>query len=1343
METSLYRPDQTTRRVITQGGYECFALPDAQASVYAEFVKEVRHILGSDIALSSLPWETAQSETAQQQAACLVMGIICLLRQAHPPGVEHPHLFCQLVGQTLGRLVHQDIVPLELAAHFLKQHLATINDYLDVSSVYANSWQCLLFMLEYIANETGIKNLQIRWPACNLILLTKPPHMDDVTGRQAQENCLRLFGFEKLQPLLENQPGPRDTAQAQWRWHERQALWLSLAAKPQPPEGLQGHSPAQHFRMHGSTIGVPVALRSQPASGLAANASSASGVTKDMGPEAMEKVEQELQEPTRKSNTEKNREKRQKRKAKLAAERQGASEAGSTTSMSQDGQPGSIPLAGRAASQDALTALKQLEDAPDARRLRPNSGQGAGAHSASSTAPGLVAGGHHGASQGDVAESFQPASGTVSSQGLIRSGQPGVSPLLVPDIRNIFTDKAEVKLIPGARGSISPPSSPTTRQAALGTGSEKVVQVATALQPATSQQPVRFASKASAPKPPAGDKPSTAPSKSPSKSRGGADEQPGFKSVDTSPARAEPQYDFKRGAVPLLANYFSLLEESVEEELPQLGRNTGQNAVDPQPESKRSGGSGHAGRSMITNDLGVTSSTRVPPPDVKSAPEAIPMGRPQPEWTNAASGSSFAQLTSSLDDLAPSGAVIDPSAAHAPLRTSSAGATAKASAQAASNASSASAKGSRPSSAAAMRQTPERSVPKEGMGKVPAASGRDQNPPVQSSRADPGLSRSWATVTQELSTSKNSADVVGMEAAIKRAVVWLSTAAGLQAPGVAQVRGALRDAKEWTRRAKQAGGPTGAAAASHGAPPPAVPALVAQSENRAPPPPPYRHAQPPPPPPSRAIGSAARAPPPPPSGPSPARIQMQQPSTTVLQATQKPPAAMQKSSHSPLIAHILAVPAGDDEDHLAASGSLPLGPGHGPNDPAPWDGLYITPLQGGWAQPGAQPNQFQPTAEPAPTASDVPIKLCRRCNQQKPVTDFYHSRANADGYDGRCKACDAVQCAMRRKRKPRVESPTVEEKACRRCGLMKPANNFYRNKTNADGLYNNCKSCFAEDAVGRRERLAPLEERTVSHKACKRCNEDKPSSEFYRNRLMADGLYSHCKSCYSQAATERSEQREIAPEKQCRRCRETKQADDFYHSKMTADGLQSYCKACYASAAANRRRQNASNRGGHDPDLGGDLSPDQLQQMQGGAMLMTGLEGMNGLSGPLGQLQPHEALAHMAGHLPHMVALSSQQQMQLPHMIQTYPAHEQLQMLQIPASQLPQLPSLGQSLPQLTSLGHLTGHTHSGAMQPQPFQLGSLQQNGSLRMQQVPVSLPDGSMSSAGPFMQPEGPASL
>ena len=41
--------------------------------------------------------------------------------------------------------------------------------------------------------------------------------------------------------------------------------------------------------------------------------------------------------------------------------------------------------------------------------------------------------------------------------------------------------------------------------------------------------------------------------------------------------------------------------------------------------------------------------------------------------------------------------------------------------------------------------------------------------------------------------------------------------------------------------------------------------------------------------------------------------------------------------------------------------------------------------------------------------------------------------------------------------------------------------------------------------------MAPLEQRTVRAKVCKRCGLTKSASEFYRNKLMSDGLYSHCK----------------------------------------------------------------------------------------------------------------------------------------------------------------------------------------------------------------------------------------
>ena len=92
-----------------------------------------------------------------------------------------------------------------------------------------------------------------------------------------------------------------------------------------------------------------------------------------------------------------------------------------------------------------------------------------------------------------------------------------------------------------------------------------------------------------------------------------------------------------------------------------------------------------------------------------------------------------------------------------------------------------------------------------------------------------------------------------------------------------------------------------------------------------------------------------------------------------------------------------------------------------------------------------------------------------------------------------------------------LQEPTVNAKVCRKCSVTKAASEFYRNKTNPDGLYNQCKVCFSQDATVRRERMPPVEQRQASEKVCKRCGQLKSAAEFYKNKLMADGLYSHCK----------------------------------------------------------------------------------------------------------------------------------------------------------------------------------------------------------------------------------------
>lgn len=59
------------------------------------------------------------------------------------------------------------------------------------------------------------------------------------------------------------------------------------------------------------------------------------------------------------------------------------------------------------------------------------------------------------------------------------------------------------------------------------------------------------------------------------------------------------------------------------------------------------------------------------------------------------------------------------------------------------------------------------------------------------------------------------------------------------------------------------------------------------------------------------------------------------------------------------------------------------------------------------------------------------MRACRVCHTHKPLPQFYIHSGFADGLDTRCKACTAMYDAARRMKRPRVEQPTVNVKACR------------------------------------------------------------------------------------------------------------------------------------------------------------------------------------------------------------------------------------------------------------------------------------------------------------------------
>lgn len=100
----------------------------------------------------------------------------------------------------------------------------------------------------------------------------------------------------------------------------------------------------------------------------------------------------------------------------------------------------------------------------------------------------------------------------------------------------------------------------------------------------------------------------------------------------------------------------------------------------------------------------------------------------------------------------------------------------------------------------------------------------------------------------------------------------------------------------------------------------------------------------------------------------------------------------------------------------------------------------------------------------------TPMKPCTLCGITKPLTEFFVKDKKSGRLFARCKSCHNAQTLDTYHAKqagvwqPKENPPILAERACSKCGVVKPLAEFGAAKTARDGHRSNCKECVAAAA---------------------------------------------------------------------------------------------------------------------------------------------------------------------------------------------------------------------------------------------------------------------------------------
>jgi len=202
-------------------------------------------------------------------------------------------------------------------------------------------------------------------------------------------------------------------------------------------------------------------------------------------------------------------------------------------------------------------------------------------------------------------------------------------------------------------------------------------------------------------------------------------------------------------------------------------------------------------------------------------------------------------------------------------------------------------------------------------------------------------------------------------------------------------------------------------------------------------------------------------------------------------------------------------------------------------------------------------------------------KICTKCHQRKPLSEFDKDSAYTDGVRPLCKDCKKkkIRALTDRWTQERgKKTDLLTEKECKDCHQIKPMSAFGKDKYHKNGWSHICKDCKNQRQIILKEKW--IRERNQDNdvpkeKICNICGQRYPRTQFTYFGNSKDGLSHTCKSCQAQQRKQkkllwRAELRTKEPitHKLCPSCHRDLLVSAYYIMEGWKDGVSFYCREC-------------------------------------------------------------------------------------------------------------------------------------------------------------------------------------